>query len=90
MMQPRVVADGSHSLIIFAQGRKYLHAVAMGDTIRIVSVLLSKSDHLRPVRLKNKPYPVKKAVRTYLRSELRKTKRAGKVLRQLLKSKEVG
>jgi len=84
----RVMADGSHSFIVFAQGRKYLYAIAMGSVIRIITVDRREERHLCPVLLRNEPYPVKKAARLYLRSELPKTKRAGKALRQLLR-KEV-
>lgn len=90
--------DGSRSLILFAVGRKFAHAVAMGDVIRVVKVELAKRprgqgrlqddafylDELRPAMLRDLPYPIRRAARTYLRSDLRKTPKAAKVLRGLL------
>jgi len=92
--------DGSRSLILFAVGRKFAHAVDMGDVIRVVKVELGNRPRgqtikamseglymgdLRPAMLRDLPYPIKRAVRTYLRSDLRKTPKAAKVLRGLLR-----
>lgn len=95
-----VMQDGSRSLILFAVGRKYAHAVAMGDVISLVQIDLGRRPRggdgrlvndglylpdLRPATWKDAPYPFRRAVRTYLRSGLRKTEKAAKILRQLLR-----
>jgi hypothetical protein len=81
----QVLFDGSRSMIVFSVKRKYAYAVAMGDTIRLVK--LDGLRGLRPVIYRDKPYPVKRAVRIYLRSTQPKTKRAAQVLRGLLRRK---
>lgn len=79
---PRVLLmKGGHTAIVFAAGRKWLHAVAMDHPIGIVTLpLLNDFDELQ---LKGKPYPVRRAARTYLRSPITKTDRAKRVLRAL-------
>lgn len=81
---PRVVLmKGGHTAIVFAAGRKWLHAVAMNQPIGIVTLpVLNDFDELQ---LKGKAYPVRRAARVYLRSPIAKTDRAGRVLRQLAK-----
>lgn len=91
-----VMQDGSRSLILFAVGRKYAHAVAMGEVIRTIKVERGRRPpqgknqddgfylpELRPVYLHDLPYPVRRAARTYLRSGLRKSPRAARILRAL-------
>jgi len=74
---------GGRTVLGFAAGRKYLHAVAMGEPISIVKIPIANGPALRPVFLKSKPYPIRRAARRYLKSEISKTDRAAKVLRAL-------
>lgn len=76
--------QGSRTFIAFAAGRKWLKAVAMREPIKLVSLPIEHG--LQPLLLKGKPYPVRRAARAYLRSEVDKTKRARQVLRQLVKN----
>jgi len=81
---PRVVAlKGGHTAIVFAGGRKWLHAVAMDQPIGIVTLPIAND--FDTLELKGKPYPVRRAARIYLRSPIVKTERAKRVLRALAK-----
>lgn len=79
---PRVLlGQNGRSVIVFAAGRKWLHAVAMGEPISVVTLpLMNDCDE---ALLKGKPYPVRRAARIYLRSEIGKTDRAKRILRAL-------
>lgn len=76
--------QGGRTLIAFAAGRKWLKAVAMGEPIALVELPLEHG--LAPLELKGKPYPVRRAARRFLRSELDKTDKAKRVLRALVKT----
>lgn len=78
-----LLAGGGRSCIAFAAGRKYIHAVAMGEPIGLVSLPLT--GRLDPAQLKGKPYPVRRAARIYLKSQITKTDRAKRILRALAK-----
>lgn len=78
-----VLAPGGHTFILFAIGRKKLHAVAMGEPIKLVSMPIERARSFIPLVRKMQPYPVKRAARSYLRSEICKTGRATNVLRAL-------
>ena len=82
-----VLLDGSRSMIAFAAGRTYTYAVAMDTPIKVVK--LERPQLLRPATLKEKPYPVSRAARIYLKSELPITKRASQILRALIKRQAV-
>jgi hypothetical protein len=73
----------SRSCIAFAVGRKYLHVVKMDEPISVDSLPIEAQ--LDPALLKGKPYPVKRAARLYLRSQIGKTERAKRILRALAK-----
>ena len=75
---------GGRTFIAFSGGRKWLQAVAMREPIRVVSLPLEHG--LKPLELKGKPYPVRRAARMYLRSQVTKTERARRVLRALVKN----
>jgi hypothetical protein len=77
---PRVLLSaGGHSFIVFAAGRKWLHAVAMGEPITVVTLPIVNS--FDEAQLKGKPYPVRRAARA-------KTERARRVLRALARGQE--
>jgi hypothetical protein len=78
-----LLGAGGRSCIAFAAGRKYLHVVAMGEPISLAAFPLEH--HLDPAQLKGEPYPVRRAARIYLRSQIAKTDRAKRVLRALVK-----
>lgn len=79
-----LLGAGGRSCIAFAVGRKYLQCVFMGEPIGVESVALDnfQSD---VALLKGKPYPVRRAARIYLKSQITKTERARRVLRALAK-----
>lgn len=79
-----LIGAGARSCIAFAAGRKYLHAVFMGQPIAVDSIALDNLK-LEPALLQGKPYPVRRAARLYLRSQIAKTDRAKRVLRSLAK-----
>lgn len=78
-----LLGAGGRSCIAFAAGRKYLHVVAMGEPIGISTVPLQSN--FDAAQLKGKPYPVRRAARIYLRSQITKTERAKRILRALAK-----
>jgi hypothetical protein len=79
---PSVLLGASgRSFIAFGSGRKYLHAVAMSEPIGVITLPLDTP--LEPMLLKGKTYPVRRAARIYLRSQISKTDRAKRILRQL-------
>jgi hypothetical protein len=80
-----LLGAGGRSVIAFQAGRKYLHAVRMDEPIAVVAIPLSSA--LRAAQLKGKPYPVRRAARLYLESEIAKTGRARRVLRALARGK---
>jgi len=84
MNYPIVLLDhGGHSLIAFSEGRKYVNAVAFGPQISLVK--LERTRGLAPATLAEKPYPVARAARIYMRSGFPMTKRARSVLAGLRK-----
>lgn len=80
---PLVVRNGSCTAIAFAVGRKYMHAVAMGQPIHLVAIPITQEKAWAPLERNGKPYLVRRAARRYLKSEISKTERAVKVLRAL-------
>lgn len=80
---------GGHSFIAFKAGRKWLHAVAMDQPIALVTLPL-ENNQLVPLERKGKPYPVPRAARMYLRSEIEKTDSARRVLRELTRRQPAG
>lgn len=79
--------NGLRTCIAYKRGRKYFHAVEMGEPIRITRVSIGDSPARWPMQLRGKPYPVRKAARQYLRSEISKTGRAAKVLRAIARGR---
>jgi hypothetical protein len=79
-----LLGAGGRSCIAFAAGRKYLQAVFMGEPIAVESVPLESIKFDRAV-LKGKAYPVRRAARIYLKSQISKTDRAKRILRALAK-----
>lgn len=79
-----LIGAGARSCIAFATGRKYLHAVFMGQPIAVDSMALDNLK-LEPALLNGKPYPVRRAARLYLRSQITKTDRARRILCALAK-----
>ena len=78
-----LLGAGGRTCIAFSAGRKYLHAVCMDQPIGLVALPLEHD--LVPLHLKGQPYPVRRAARIYLRSQIAKTGRAKRILRQLAK-----
>lgn len=81
-----LLGAGGRTCIAFACGRKFIHAVEMNEPIRISRIALADTRNdvsCWPMFLNGKPYPVRRAARYYLRSEISKTGRARKVLRAL-------
>ena len=84
MNYPCVLLDrGGHSLIAFSEGRKYINAVQFGPSIALVK--LERVRDLAPALLDEKPYPVARAARIFMRSGFPMTKRARGVLAGLRK-----
>ena len=84
----RVLQDaGRHSYIVFRAGRKYLHAVALTQSISLVTLPIGQRGLVQAI-LKDRPYPPKRAARIFLKSPLPKTDKARSVLRSIVKSKE--
>lgn len=81
-----LLGAGGRTCIAFAAGRKYIHAVEMHEPVRLARIpVAGKALAVArwPMFLNGKPYPVRRAARYYLRSEISKTGRAAKVLRAL-------
>jgi hypothetical protein len=81
LQTPCVLTIGSRTCIAFHAGRKYLHVVRMDTPIAVDQLPLERAP--TPLQLKGKPYPVRRAARAYLRSEIAKTDRARQILRKL-------
>lgn len=82
-----LVQHGGRSMIVFQRGRKWLHAVAMDTPIAVVKIA-ADTRGLTEAQLKGKPYPVKRAARIYLKSQIAKTDKARATLRRIAKGKE--
>lgn len=69
-MTPEILRDhNAHALIVFKEGRTYLHAIALHQPpVRLVKVPLLERRHLQPLEYRGRPYPIARAVRLFRRA----------------------
>lgn len=81
-----LVDQNAHALLVFKEGRTFLHALALHNPpVRVVKLPRHERRQLRPLLYKNKPYPLARAVRRFREAgrSLGITKRAAIVLRAI-------
>lgn len=62
----------SHALLVFKEGRVYVHAIEITSMVRVVKIDKSEMRYWREAEFKGQPYPLRRAVR--------KLRQAGKTL----------
>lgn len=70
MNAPEILLDhNAHALLVFKEGRAYLHAIALHQPpVRVVKLPLLERRHLRPLEYRGRPYPLARAVRHFRRA----------------------
>ena len=81
-----MVGAGGRTCIAFKVGRKWCHVVKMGEPIAVDAVAIDASD-FHALLAAGAPYPVRKAARRYLASEISKTDRALRILRAIARGR---
>jgi len=63
---PEIVRDhNAHCLIIVREGHKLIHAIALGQPVRVVKLEKFERRYLTALELKGKPYPLARAIRLF-------------------------
>lgn len=70
MSAPAILVDhNAHALLVFKEGRTYLHAIALHQPpVRLVKMPILERRHLRPLEYHGRPYPLARAVRLFRRA----------------------
>ena len=70
MTVPEILRDSNaHTLLVFKEGRTYLHAIALHQPpVRVVKLPRLERRHLRPLEYRGRPYPLARALRLFRRA----------------------
>jgi hypothetical protein len=87
MTTPEILRDhNAHALLVFKEGRAWLHAIALHQPpVRVIKLPLLERRHLRPLEYHGRPYPLPRALRLFRRAgrELGITEGAAAALRSI-------
>ncbi len=87
MTAPEILRDGNaHALLLFKEGRAWLHALALHrPPVRVVRLPRHVRSRLVPLEYRGRPYPLARALRLFRRAgrDLGITRGAAEVLRSI-------
>ena len=94
MTAPEILVDhNAHALLVFKEGRAWLHAIALhSPPVRVVKLQRLERRHLRPLEYHGRPYPLARALRLFRRAgrDFGITEAAAAALRELDQARKQG